>query len=128
MKSIHKSVAAAFGVAVVATGSLVLGAATAFAAPPGEVGVTAQSTCPDNDWSNKDNRTGKFVLTAANIRTGPSTTCTSVGQAQTSHSVTLHCWKYGAGGTWSHVRDNTTGRQGWIKDSLLVNSGAANKC
>ncbi|MET1071991.1 MAG: SH3 domain-containing protein [Umezawaea sp.] len=128
MNSVRKSVAAAFGVAVVATGSLVLGTATAFAAPPGVAGVTAQATCPDNVWSNQDGRTGKLVLTAANIRTGPSTACTSVGQAQTSHSVTLHCWKYGQGGTWSHVRDNATGKQGWIKDSLLADGGAYIGC
>ncbi|PRY40670.1 SH3 domain-containing protein [Umezawaea tangerina] len=112
----------------VAAALLMSGAATALAAPPGEAAVSVQAGCPDNTWSNQDNRTGKLVLTAANIRTGPSTTCTSVGQAQTSHSVTLHCWKPGQDGTWSHARDNSTGKQGWIKDTLLAGNGAMIAC
>jgi len=114
-------------VAAVAASALVSLAPPA-AAGPGLTGdVSAQVSCPDNGWSNKDPNTGR-TNTAANIRTGPSTVCASVGQAQTSHTLDLHCWKNGQNGTWSHVRDTVTGKQGWIKDSLPVGGGSYHPC
>jgi hypothetical protein len=87
------------------------------------------ASCPDNNWSIKDARVGNFFNgNGINIRTGPSTSCTSKGQGQASHSVQLDCWTSGDGGTWSHLFDFTTGVEGWVKDSLLVGNGANPHC
>lgn len=115
-----KLAAVALG-AVAATGGLVL-PTTAVAAP------TDAAACTQPGWSNKDNRGGGVNTNAVNIRSGPTTECVSHGQAQMSHSLTLHCWVPGQNGTWSHIRDNSTGVSGWIKDSLLNGNGATNRC
>lgn len=86
-------------------------------------------SCPDNGWSILDGRVGQyFAGNGINIRTGPSTVCTSIGQGQASHTVQLDCYKSGEGGTWSHLFDFTTSRGGWVKDSLLVGNGANRHC
>ncbi|CAM5497111.1 hypothetical protein GCM10010222_63580 [Streptomyces tanashiensis] len=116
-----KLAAVALG-AVAATGGLVLPATAAVAAPEGA------AACYNPGWSNKDNAGGSTNSNYVNIRSGPTTECVSHGQAQASHSLTLHCWVSGENGTWSHVRDNSTGVSGWIKDSLLNNNGASSSC
>jgi len=86
-------------------------------------------SCPDNGWSILDGRVGQyFAGNFINIRTGPSTVCTSLGQGQASHTVQLDCWKSGQNGTWSHLFDFTTSKEGWVKDSLLVGNGANVHC
>lgn len=103
-------------------------ASVSFAAVlPGTPALAA--SCPDNGWSILDGRVGKFFNgNFINIRTGPSTNCTAVGQGQASHSVRLDCWKSGDDGTWSHLLDRTTGKQGWVRDDLLVALGARGQC
>ncbi len=114
-----KAIIAAVCVTAAAGIAMVLPASPALAA-----------SCPDNGWSILDGRYGKYVNTNyVNIRTGPSTSCTSVGQAQASHNVMLDCWKLGDGGyTWSHLYDYNTARQGWVRDDLLVGDGAYVHC
>lgn len=86
-------------------------------------------SCPDNGWVSRDGRTGTyFDGNGINIRTGPSTKCTSIGQGQASHRVMLDCFKTGEGGTWSHLWDYTTDRGGWVKDSLLIGNGSNRSC
>lgn len=113
-----KSMMAAAAVVVAGAGVAVLPSSPAFAA-----------SCPDNGWSILDGRTGNFfAVNYVNIRTGPSTACTSVGQGQMSHWVQVDCYKSGENGTWTHLYDFTTGKEGWSKDSLLVGSGALVHC
>src|SRR5204863_10069128 len=51
-------------------------------------------SCPEHGWSILDGRVGQFFNgNGINIRTGPSTACTAVGQGQASHTVQLDCWK-----------------------------------
>jgi hypothetical protein len=86
-------------------------------------------SCPDSGWTVLDGRIDKFfAVGSVNIRTGPATTCTSVGQGQTSHNVQLDCWKDGEGGTWSHLFDFATSVSGWSRDDLLVGGGANVQC
>ncbi len=114
-----KSAIVALTIGLAATVSAVLPASPALAA-----------SCPDNGWSILDARIGQYFNTNyVNIRTGPSTACTAVGQGQQSHTVQLDCWKLGGGGyTWSHLYDFTTGKQGWVRDDLLVGYGANVHC
>jgi hypothetical protein len=119
-----KTATAGFGVAVLVLVGL---APAALAGPDTAGGGSAVASCPDRGWSDRDPGTDHSTG-AANIRTGPGTACTAVGQAQPSHQLDLHCFKNGQGGTWSHVRDTATGKQGWIKDSLLARGGSAYLC
>lgn len=124
MRTRIKTIAVVVAITGGALGSL---GPSALAGPGLTDDVSVQASCPDNGWSNKDPYTDR-ARTASNIRTGPSTACTSLGQAQASHTLDLHCWKSGQNGTWSHVRNTVTGRQGWVKDSTLVGGGAVNEC
>lgn len=85
--------------------------------------TAAPASCPDNNWINVASGTGNlFDANGVNIRTGPSTTCTSLGLGYTSHNITVHCYNlYG----WSHVRDNTTGVSGWVDTDYLKISGVS---
>ncbi len=114
-----KSIVAALVIGAAATVAAVLPASPAMAV-----------SCPDNGWAILDGRDGYFFNTNyVNIRTGPSTACTAIGQGQMSHYVELDCWKLGGGGyTWSHLYDFTTGREGWVRDDLLVGYGANVHC
>ena len=113
--------------AAVATVGLGVAATMAVVVPT--AGPAFAVSCPDNGWSVLDGRVGQYFNgNAINIRTGPSTACTAVGQGQASHSVQLDCYKSGEDGTWSHLYDFTTGKEGWSKDSLLVGSGANRHC
>lgn len=106
-----------------------------FAAPasaaPTTMGQSASGVrplaCTQPGWTSHP-QSGGFTTDGTNIRIGPTTECTSVGLGYRSHSVTYHCWRSGAGGTWTHLRNNTTGAQGWVKDSLLVGNGSSHSC
>jgi len=115
------------GLAVVAVSTAAL-AAPANAAPVGATSAeVVPLACTQPSWTSNP-QAGGFTTDGTNIRIGPTTECTSVGLGYRSHSVTYHCWRSGAGGTWTHLRDNTTGAQGWVKDSLLVNNGSSYSC
>jgi SH3-like domain-containing protein len=83
--------------------------------------------CTQPSWTSHP-QAGGFTTDGTNIRIGPTTQCTSVGLGYRSHSVTYHCYRSGEGGTWTHLRNNTTGAQGWVKDSLLVGYGSSYPC
>jgi hypothetical protein len=106
-------------------GSLVLtspaGAAPATAGP--------QVACIGTAHSNLDHTpNGRFFTAAANIRTGPSTACKSVGLGEPSDTVDFWCWQFGQTvngvSTWTYIQDETTGKAGWVSDTLL-GGGAA---
>ena len=96
----------------------------------------ASATC-SHGHSNIDTKLGSlFNATNVNIRTGPHTTCGSLGYGQLSHSVDFHCYTNGdrvsANGhttyTWTYLRDSTTGVSGWVADALLDNLGSTVAC
>ncbi|MEV0005080.1 hypothetical protein AB0H28_22735 [Micromonospora sp. NPDC050980] len=86
---------------------------------------------------NVDGKFGRlFNATNVNIRTGPHTTCGSLGYGQLSHNVDFHCFASGdrvsANGhttyTWTYLKDTTTGVSGWVADALLDNLGGNVAC
>jgi hypothetical protein len=102
-------------------------AGSASAKPSTPSGDVVIQSCPQGAV-NRDARSGQFFDdNAVNIRTGPSTACTSRGQGQLSHNVDYWCWASGQtitrGGetwsTWTFLRDTTTGVQGWSSDAYL---------
>ncbi|MEX3106084.1 SH3 domain-containing protein [Streptomyces niveiscabiei] len=117
--------AAAVGLAAAA---LLGGASVPAVAAPAASGASVLATCPDNNWYIADGRTGSSTTNGVNIRSGPSTGCTALGQAQASHNLRYDCYKYDSGYTWTHVLDRTTGISGWIRDDLLTDGGAYYLC
>ncbi|MDX3386258.1 SH3 domain-containing protein [Streptomyces niveiscabiei] len=116
--------AAAVGLAAAA---LLGGASVPAVAAPAASGASVLA-CPDNSWYIADGRTGSTTTNGVNIRSGPSTGCTALGQAQASHNLRYDCYKYDSGYTWTHVLDRTTGISGWIRDDLLTGGGAYYLC
>ncbi|GAB3062397.1 hypothetical protein [Micromonospora schwarzwaldensis] len=119
------SIGAAALLAVAAAGVAVVGAAT-----------PASASC-SHPHSNVDTKFGQlFNATNVNIRSGPHTTCGSLGYGQLSHNVDFHCFASGdrvsANGhttyTWTYLRDTTTGVSGWVADALLDNLGGNVAC
>jgi hypothetical protein len=79
--------------------------------------------------SNLDDRTGHVTSNYVNVRTGSSTSCTSLGQAQTSHSLDYYCYTWQNGTTsWTYLKDTNTGVTGWIRDDNLSNNGSPRWC
>ena len=110
-----------------------IGAASATLGAAGLIGGIPTSamaaSCPDNNHPNYDTTSGRlFAGNYINIRTGPSTACTSLGQGQRTHNVQYNCYKSGENGTWTYLRDTTTGVSGWVKDSLLSDGGSYEEC
>lgn len=64
-----------------------------------------------------------FDANGVNIRTGPSTSCAILGRAYSSQRVDYHCWAVGQKvngyDTWTYLRNVSTGKYGWVNDSLL---------
>ncbi|MGC4888783.1 hypothetical protein [Micromonospora sp. DT227] len=119
------SIGAAALLTVAAAGVAVVGAA-----------APASATC-SHSHSNVDTKFGQlFNATNVNIRSGPHTTCGSLGYGQLSHNVDFHCFASGdrvsANGhttyTWTYLRDTTTGVSGWVADALLDNLGGNVAC
>lgn len=119
------SIAAAVTLAVGCTGVAVV-----------SVAAPASATC-SHSHSNIDVKGGSlFNASNVNIRTGPHTSCGSLGYGQLSHSVDFHCFTNGdrvsANGnttyTWTYLKDNTTGVSGWVADALLDGLGSGMAC
>ncbi len=55
-----------------------------------------------------------------NIRTGPFTDCTSLGEGFPSQGIDVHCGIDNVNGNiWFYVEDTSTGKQGWARDTAL---------
>ncbi|WP_335977067.1 SH3 domain-containing protein [Streptomyces sp. CA2R106] len=108
----------AAAVAAVATAVLALGglsAATAQAAPQSAGTRAAPMTTT----------TGFFTAGGVNIRSGPSTAYTILGQGQQGQAVYIYCE---APGDWYHILDRATGVNGWSywPDNILIDSLSPN--
>ncbi len=92
-------------------------------------GPASAVSCPDNGWSRLDSYTDSFSVSGVNMRTGPSTSCPSVGQGQLGQVVTLHCYKYAPGLVgWDHVYNQATGKSGWVRSIYLTELGSIEPC
>jgi SH3-like domain-containing protein len=106
-------------------------AAAASAAP---VSHSVTSTSPASvrpaascGWqpANNSNSPSSFTGNGVNIRTGPSTSCTSKGLGYTSHGLRVRC--VDLADDWDYVTDTTTGVTGWVADQY-VGGYAAVQC
>ncbi|MFR9780585.1 hypothetical protein ACL02O_31620 [Micromonospora sp. MS34] len=119
------SAAAAVTLTVACAGVAVVGAA-----------APASASC-SHFHENVDTAYGQlFNGSNVNIRSGPHTSCTSLGYGQLSHYVDFHCYHSGdrvtANGhttyTWTYLKDTTTGISGWVADALLDGLGSGIAC
>jgi hypothetical protein len=76
-------------------------------------------SCPDRSYVGHGTDSNSFTGNGVNIRSGPSSTCTPLGQGQRSHSVSSYCRK----GSWTAVFDHTTGIKGWVSEDFLDHFG-----
>lgn len=90
----------------------------------GPLDCSSPSHVPNDPIANRQYFDGSNV----NIRIAPHLSCNTItGQGQFSHIVDYHCWAYGDAVTrngvtyftWTHLRDVTTGKVGWVSDALL---------
>lgn len=65
---------------------------------------------------------------AANIRTGSSTGCTSIGSLLAGQHIDYYCYTTTSTYTWSYLRDVDTGKVGWVRDDLLPGDGSYVYC
>ncbi|MEU5662148.1 SH3 domain-containing protein [Streptomyces longwoodensis] len=87
--------------------ALMLGGATALAAPASAVGSSA---CTKNvaDYT-------AWTSTTVHLRNGPSTSYTSLGLLGTDTKITVAC--YAKNGSWAHIKVRSganSGKTGWI--------------
>jgi uncharacterized protein YraI len=109
-----------------------LAAAAIMAASAG----AASAATTGHDGAAVPNTYGTFTnhvtTNGVNIRSGPGTGYTSLGQAQASQSLTDYCYKVGTpvGGNvyWDHIKDNATGVTGYISEYYLVDKSQTKPC
>lgn len=114
-----------FGVVPVAVAALVvpLGLAAVTAAP-----AAAHATCSKNAGDIDDSSWGTHGY-GANQREGSSTSCVISGEAGPGDVLDYHCYTWGNDGyTWTFLRNDTDGTDGWVRDDLLGNGGSGVYC
>jgi uncharacterized protein YraI len=103
--------------------ALALVAAAGFTLAVAAPTPAAAAVCPQTP-TNNTNTAASFTGDGVNIRTGPSTSCTSKGLGYRVHSVTYHC----EGSGWVYLTDNTTGVTGWSSGAFVHHTDAAIVC
>jgi hypothetical protein len=80
-------------------------------------------------FSDKDNTEWDFFTDDYTyIRSGPSYDCQRIGQGQRDEQADYHCFIEGENGTWTYLRDDSTGAQGWAPDDELGGGGSNVHC
>ncbi|MEU8526735.1 MULTISPECIES: SH3 domain-containing protein [Streptomyces] len=93
-------------------------ATPAFAAAP------CGKTAPD-----LDGRAWNKTANGANMRSGSSTSCTILGVAYNTQALDYHCFTRDASGqSWTYLRNDATGKYGWVRDDLLSDYGSSFNC
>ena len=71
---------------------------------------------------------GFFTGNGVNIRTGPGTSCTAIGEGNEGDDVTVHCTEDNGTATWVYLTDHTANRTGWSKYPLAKWNGQMLAC
>lgn len=110
----------------------VLIAAPAQAGPPKGDGVSVQHYACNSSVVPPNTDPISAITGAssgARIRTGSSTSCTSVGASEPSDRLDYYCWTLGSDrATWTYLRNVRTGKRGWTRDDLLPGGGSNYAC
>ncbi len=79
-------------------------------------------------YPEKDHRWVNFPANTATLRSGPSNSCIQTGQGMHDQRAQYLCYTPGDGGTWTFLRNASTGDQGWVRDDLLPGYGSNAPC
>jgi hypothetical protein len=92
------------------------------------VGASSVVACgisyPDKDhhgWIN-------FPANTVTLRSGPSNGCIQTGQGMYDQRADYLCYLPGEDGTWTYVRNTSTGQQGWVREDQLPAYGSDVVC
>jgi hypothetical protein len=97
--------------------------AAASASDIGPLFASCGTTVPDLDTGHEN--VVDPARTAANQRSGSSTSCAILGVLQTSDNADYYCWTSSNDGfTWTYLRNIRTGVRGWVRDDLLKDGGS----
>ncbi|MEU1889026.1 SH3 domain-containing protein [Micromonospora rifamycinica] len=79
---------------------------------------------------DKDSSTWRATGSGANMRSGPSTSCSIKGTAGSGQRLDYHCYIFvqADGYTWTFLRNDSTGKTGWVRDDLLSDNGSLVNC
>ncbi len=93
-------------------------------------GVGASNTVSCGlSYPNKDNQPwANFPANTVTLRSGPSNGCIQTGQGLHDQRADYLCYTPGDGGTWTFVRNTSTGEQGWVRDDQLPGYGSSVAC
>lgn len=69
-----------------------------------------------------------FPAGTTTLRSGPSNSCLQTGQGLHDQRAQYFCYLPGDGGTWTLLRNTSTGDQGWVRDDLLPGNGSDVPC
>jgi hypothetical protein len=69
-----------------------------------------------------------FPVTTVTLRSGPSNSCIQTGQGMPGQLAEYLCYAPGDGGTWTFLRNVSTGNEGWVRDDLLPADGSEVPC
>jgi hypothetical protein len=70
----------------------------------------------------------RFPANTVTLRSGPSNSCIQTGQGLPDQLAQYLCYTPGDGGTWTFLRNTSTGEQGWVRDDLLAGDGSQARC
>lgn len=111
------------GIATAVLGALAV-AGAAFVVPasassdtPDGTRVTSTSQSRQNDEANAEaaqRGNGYFIASGVNIRTGPSTNRTILGQGQKGQPIQVHSCRHGNPANWWHITNLATGVKGYV--------------
>ncbi|MGH3772729.1 MAG: hypothetical protein ACRDRW_15270 [Pseudonocardiaceae bacterium] len=91
------------------------------------VGASTMISCGVS-YPAKDNRWVNFPPNTATLRSGPSNSCIQTGQGMHDQRAQYLCYAPGDNGTWTYLRNTSTGDQGWVRDDLLPGYGSNVRC
>jgi hypothetical protein len=114
-RRIHRTELIAASAGVLLLGGMIAAPAASAATP--DVSCSWKPTANSKVGAQYD---GTFV----NIRTGPSTSCTSIGEGNPGDEVYVHCyyWDPSTYVIWDYLTDYTISREGW-SDGNYVDQG-----
>jgi len=75
---------------------------------------------------DRDSTVGDFVA-PADIYPGFGRGCIP-SRGLPGHRADYYCYVRGEGGTWTYLRNLTTGKRGWVQDDLLTGGGSSVLC
>ncbi|MBY8881575.1 SH3 domain-containing protein [Actinacidiphila acidipaludis] len=129
IRKLPVAVAIAFVVAAVTVPQASAAQARPVAGALSGVATPASFACGSAAPVDHDPSPLKATGGGANIRSGSSTGCAIRGTADAGHKLNYYCWTLGSdNASWTYLKDQTTGVQGWVYDQLLSDHGSSLYC